>query len=267
MAACHLVLAIFHLLLYMSKVQGHGRLEDPPSRSTMWRFGFDNPKNYNDHELYCGGLHRQISNKGKCGVCGDPWDTPAPRPNEDGGKFGRGVIVRAYKPGQIIHVLVDVTANHNGYFEFKLCPVSKQHPVDDECMDQHLLALADGSGFRYYLPNPKNVKFPVKLALPKGLTCRRCVFQWTYTAGNNWGTCKDGIGKVGCGPQETFRACADIAITDETNELSQNDVYSNSVEDKQQTSLNGNDTSGAMMSTFTKGLLFVVVLIVVYFML
>ena len=30
--------------------------------------------------------------------------------------------------------------------------------------------------------------------------------------GNNWGVCPDGIGKVGCGPQEEFRACSDIAI-------------------------------------------------------
>ena len=29
------------------------------------------------------------------------------------------------------------------------------------------------------------------------------------------GTCKNGTGKVGCGPQEEFRACSDITITDE----------------------------------------------------
>ena len=33
-------------------------------------------------------------NKGRCGVCGDPWDAPSPRPQEGGGAFGRGVIVR-----------------------------------------------------------------------------------------------------------------------------------------------------------------------------
>jgi hypothetical protein len=35
---------------------GHGRLEDPPGRSTMWRQGFENPANYNDDEVYCGGF-------------------------------------------------------------------------------------------------------------------------------------------------------------------------------------------------------------------
>jgi hypothetical protein len=36
-------------------VNGHGRLMDPPSRNAMWRFGFPNPVNYNDNELFCGG--------------------------------------------------------------------------------------------------------------------------------------------------------------------------------------------------------------------
>lgn len=31
-------------------------------------------------------------------------------------------------------------------------------------------------------------------------------------AGNNWGICADGNGAVGCGEQEEFRACSDVAI-------------------------------------------------------
>ena len=46
----------------------------------------------------------------------------------------------------------------------------------------------------------------------KDLKCSQCVLQWRYIAGNNWGTCPDGSGAVGCGAQEEFRACADIAI-------------------------------------------------------
>ena len=41
------------------------------------------------------------------------------------------------------------------------------------------------------------------------------------------GTCKNGTGKVGCGPQEEFRACSDITITDEdgsVNSAPNNDV-------------------------------------------
>lgn len=47
-----------------------------------------------------------------------------------------------------------------------------------------------------------------------GLECPNCVLQWRYIAGNNWGMCEDGTGAVGCGPQEEFRACADITVGD-----------------------------------------------------
>ena len=41
----------------------------------MWRYGFNNPPNFNDHEIYCGGFTRQWqTNQGRCGVCGDPYD-------------------------------------------------------------------------------------------------------------------------------------------------------------------------------------------------
>lgn len=54
---------------------GHGRLIEPPSRASAWRYGFDTPHDYNDHELFCGGFTRQwVQNEGRCGVCGDPWD-------------------------------------------------------------------------------------------------------------------------------------------------------------------------------------------------
>merc|ERR1711909_132001 len=48
--------------------------------------------------------------------------------------------------------------------------------------------------------------------LPADMTCSQCILQWTYTAGNDWGTCANGTEAVGCGPQEQFRACADIKI-------------------------------------------------------
>jgi hypothetical protein len=43
------------------RVNGHGRLLDPPQRSSMWRFGFKNPVNYNDNELFCGGYRVRIT--------------------------------------------------------------------------------------------------------------------------------------------------------------------------------------------------------------
>lgn len=92
----------------------HGRLIEPPSRSSAFRYGFQTPPNYNDHELYCGGFARQQKNGGKCGECGDAWDLPEPRANEYGGKYGLGVIVRKYSPGSTMTIRVELTASHMG---------------------------------------------------------------------------------------------------------------------------------------------------------
>merc|ERR1712088_388850 len=65
----------------------------------------------------------------------------------------------------------------------------------------------------------------LKLKLPDELQCWQCIIQWTYVAGNNWGegpqmadfvtaACLNSPigGLLGCGPQETFRGCADVCI-------------------------------------------------------
>lgn len=54
--------------------------------------------------------------------------------------------------------------------------------------------------------------YPIYL-FPADMLCNQCVLQWRYVAGNNWGMCDDGNGAVGCGPQEEFRSCSDIALT------------------------------------------------------
>ncbi|XP_055940448.1 uncharacterized protein LOC129970612 [Argiope bruennichi] len=219
--ALYTTMVVFIVLHWSSLVSGHGRLLEPPSRSSMWRFGFKTKPNYNDNELFCGGYTVQWQrNGGKCGICGDAWDAPKPRPNEAGGIYGKGIIVRNYKPGQEVKSIVELTANHKGFFEFKLCPHNDPKTVaTQDCLDQYLLELADGSGTKYY-PSTRTGKFVVNLRLPQHLTCSQCVFQWTYTAGNNWGRCDNGTSKVGCGPQETFRGCADVAIGDfESNDI------------------------------------------------
>ncbi|XP_014219885.1 uncharacterized protein LOC106647842 [Copidosoma floridanum] len=199
----------------VSEVSAHGRLIEPPSRASMWRYGFDTPHDYNDHESYCGGFSRQWQrNDGKCGICGDAWDLKTPRAHEAGGTYGNGVIVRRYKTGSVIPVRIELTANHHGYFEFRTCPMTYHNQeVTQDCLDKHVLIGENGTA-RYY-PGEGNRIFEAYYKLPDALTCSQCVFQWRYVAGNNWGDCGNGIGAVGCGPQEEFRACADIAIGDE----------------------------------------------------
>lgn len=204
--------AIVILVLLEKGVNGHGRLIEPPSRASAWRFGFDTPHNYNDHELYCGGFTRQWNkNGGKCGVCGDAWDSPKPRPHELGGRLGKGVIVRRYAPRDVIVIKVELTANHQGFFEFRVCDDAKT--TEQECLDKSVLHLEGRDETRYY-PREGNKVYEMKYRLPDNVECSHCVLQWKYIAGNNWGTCANGTGAVGCGPQEEFRACADIAIED-----------------------------------------------------
>lgn len=49
-------LILFSALAFIEHVAGHGRLSDPPQRSSMWRFGFDTPVNWNDDTMNCGGI-------------------------------------------------------------------------------------------------------------------------------------------------------------------------------------------------------------------
>ena len=54
-------LLFFTILLHViTQTHGHGRLVDPPGRSTMWRYGFNTPVNTNDHQLSCGGFGVRI---------------------------------------------------------------------------------------------------------------------------------------------------------------------------------------------------------------
>ena len=74
---------------------------------------------------------------------------------------------------------------------------------------------------KYYISDYITGLRLVYVHLPASVSCQQCILQWTYTAGNNWGSCRQEAGgevmaaSLGCGPQETFRACSDITITGE----------------------------------------------------
>ncbi|XP_033761477.1 uncharacterized protein LOC117343245 [Pecten maximus] len=211
--------AVLYLLvtvyLAIDPVHGHGYLKKPPSRSTMWRFGFNTPKNYDDNQLFCGGLGKQKSLGGKCGLCGDAYDQPAPRDNEAGGKYAKGVISEYYTQDSVIEITAKITTNHLGYFEYRLCENNDiTKTITRECL-KHLLVNPDTGETKHYIGKTKD-DIVTRLQLPKGVTCSQCIVQWRYHTENRWG--KDEItGKecLGCGPQEEFYGCADIAITND----------------------------------------------------
>ena len=74
------------------------------------------------NNIFFSNFQYQQSHGGKCGICGDPW--MGPKPHEVPGKYANGIIVETYEAEQEVQVTVQITANHKGYFEFKLCPVN-----------------------------------------------------------------------------------------------------------------------------------------------
>jgi Lytic polysaccharide mono-oxygenase, cellulose-degrading len=135
--------------------------------------------------------------------------------HELGGLYGEGVIVQNYTQGQVISVIVMITANHRGYFEFKICNLDANGYMESEdCFAQHHVMTENGDA-EYHLPSDEMKPFMFTLKLPEDLVCQHCVLQWTYVTGNNWGYCDEAntIGALGCGIQENFRTCSDIAIS------------------------------------------------------
>lgn len=113
-------------------------------------------------------------------MCGDPWD--GVRANEDGGRYSTGQIVRKYKAGQLIKVLIELTTNHGGWFEFRICPYHKGR-LTTFCLRRRPLRIS-GHGRRFQIDTrAPRVRFAVEVKLPKRIKCKQCLFQWKYNAG------------------------------------------------------------------------------------
>lgn len=85
-------------------------------------------------------------NRGKCGICGDPYNQKQPRDHEAGGKYASGIITRHYTEGQLIDVDVEITANHKGWFEFRICPNNDvKKAAKQTCFDKYLLKFANNA--------------------------------------------------------------------------------------------------------------------------
>lgn len=118
----------------------------------------------------------------------------------------------------MIDVSVELTANHKGYFEFRLCPTDNPFErVTHSCLAKYPLKVLPERDVRYYVQGGEGYygasqKIHLKVQLPRNVKCRACLLQWKYNAGNSWGVDPDGTGCIGCGNQEQFYGCSDIAI-------------------------------------------------------
>lgn len=198
---------------FINLVYSHGTMIDPVSRNSLWRVDKTAPINYNDIEMFCGGIGVLTSSGGKCGICGDPYTSQSPRPHETGGYMVVNKTVKNYFPGSTIDVMIDLDTNHGGYFEFELCRRNSINSMEtDDCFER--LRFIDGT-YRKQLKMDHSDKglMSMSLLMPDNLVeCRACILRWNYRAGNNWGICHDGTAGSGCGPQELYRNCADISI-------------------------------------------------------
>ncbi|CAB3371645.1 Hypothetical predicted protein [Cloeon dipterum] len=200
------------MVAFASRVSGHGFCKSPPSRSSMWNYGYETPISYEYNQLWCGGY--QLQNEvyeGKCGPCGDSFGDARPRANENTGKYGLGIVTGTYTQGQVLTATVDITANHGGWIQFAICKLNTTNQLEtEECFVP--LKLKDSNETKFMLSSTDNIDTTVQLQLPPHLVCQRCVLQWHYHTASRWGICDDGSVGNGCGPQETFRTCSDISI-------------------------------------------------------
>ncbi|XP_005096033.1 uncharacterized protein LOC101845159 [Aplysia californica] len=190
--------------LLPSPTVGHGYLIDPAQRSSVWRvqkfIPMHPPQNYDDNGLNCGGISYQKVHGYKCGVCGDPWKGPLE--NEAGGKYAKNIITGRYQQGADVTFTATITANHLGWFEFRVCPVGIGEKVTQACLDRYPLSLAGRPGNIQHHIGSRKGNIETTVSLPVGLSCTHCVLQWKYHASNSPGQAH----------QEEFINCADIEI-------------------------------------------------------
>ena len=168
----------------------HGYLYEPPSRASAWLNDTDFTaccKNYDYNQMYCGGFSVQWNkNGGRCGICGDAYDQEEPRTYEKGGAKYLGKIVRTYSKGAEIPVVAQLTANHLGFFEFRICKVDGwATDATHKCLNRTILTIKESNSLRYKVnANVQTARLTLKL--PSDLYCKHCVLQWKYVTGNSW---------------------------------------------------------------------------------
>lgn len=111
---------------------------------------------------------------------------------------------------QTVDIEVELTANHQGYFEVSLCPNNNPMAVaTQECFDKYPLKVESAEDNKFIIPDEagKRGTFKYRVELPPYVTCTQCVMQWTYYTGNMWGTCENGTESLACGkPGELFNS-------------------------------------------------------------
>ncbi|BFZ14244.1 hypothetical protein BsWGS_17283 [Bradybaena similaris] len=225
MADCRaLICLILFAGSFLALSRAGTRMLDPPSRASLWRYGYNTPRNTFDDKTDCGGYERHyIQNGGNCGVCGDPIDEPTPRRHEGGGEYSPNPTpVRAFESGSYATVVMETSSSLFGKFEFRLCNISSNMETPEQsCFDQNLLPVLESEqGTEYQIGSRQGIHV-LNLQLPEGMVCRHCILQWAHKTGFTTNpetcvTCPGGESKChackGCGNQVWHVGCTDITI-------------------------------------------------------
>lgn len=149
--------------------------------------------------------------------------------------------------------------------------------VTQDCFDKNLLLILNNNEeqapntnklldpklnkYKYFLPNKNNGEFRVRAQLPEGVSCKFCVLQWRYHAGNNFGKAGNGRGCLGCSQkQEEFYNCADVEIVGKSNGLNLNDFNITATDDTN----DRKPSSGVQLNLNVYFILFNFLLFIVY---
>ena len=91
---------------------------------------------------------------------------------------------RSYKAGDVIDLAADLTANHVGFFEYRVCPVRDLNiPATQECFDKYPVLITESMDGRYHVNATENGVIRMQGRLPPNLSCEHCVLQWRYNTG------------------------------------------------------------------------------------
>ena len=111
------------------------------------------------------------------------------------GRYASGTIGRTYIQGEVIDIDVRITAQHQGWFEFRIGQI-RTPPITQQKLTYLLPVVGqNGDGTRFYFPSGSGTgKFSTKVKLPDELFCDHCVLQWWWNVGNSYGCDATGCG-------------------------------------------------------------------------
>ena len=78
-----------------------------------------------------------------------------------------------------------MTANHKGYFEFRLCNLDGwESDATEQCLNKTLLKAENSLEDKHYITTNESVTtLSYNLKLPPNFACNHCVLQWHWVTG------------------------------------------------------------------------------------